>query len=73
MSLSATRYDMISPVAARVILGNVRGLLRGRVRNRTNWSLVMDVFGVGSTSAHELCHLWAIDPEGMEAKEVNRG
>lgn len=66
--MSQSGYDNLSPVAARVILGNVRRLMHGRVRNRVNWSLVMDVFGVGSGTAEELCALWGIDPDGMGVK-----
>ena len=49
------------------VLKNVRRLMRGRRRNVQNWVLVMDVFAVGSTTAHKICGELGIDPESMDA------
>jgi hypothetical protein len=49
----------------KIVLNNVRRLMKGRVRNRPNWALVMEIFGVGSTTAVTNCRMAGIDPEGM--------
>lgn len=45
----------------RIILANVRRLMP---RNKLpNWSLAMEVFGVGSTFGHWICQEAGIDPD----------
>lgn len=42
--------------------------MRSNARNRCFWSYVMEIFGLGSTSASELCAEFGFDPEtGEEA------
>ena len=49
----------------RQVINNVRQMMKGRVKNEKNWIMVMYIFGVGSTTAHQICKDCGIDPESM--------
>lgn len=62
----ARYYAAVKRVTHADILRSVRRIAGRRVKDRANWALAMDVWGVGSTFAHILCHEAGIDPEATE-------
>lgn len=50
-------------LVANVMANLFRIAIAGETRARTNASLVMDVFAIGSTRAAELCRLYGLDPD----------
>lgn len=59
-------HEAVNRVTHADILRSVRRLAGRRVKGRANWVLAMDVWGVGSTFAHILCHEAGINPEATE-------
>jgi hypothetical protein len=57
--------EQLTPVRLRSIILNVCEITKGsmKMRSRPLWALVKGVFGVGSTSAKELCRRAELDPE----------
>jgi len=58
------RADMAGKTP-RQILANVRRLLPRYKAKTLNWVLAMEVYGVGSSFAHEICEEHGIDPDGI--------
>jgi hypothetical protein len=53
----------------RIILMNARRLLPLYKKRRvSNWSLAMEIFGVGSTWARAICARVGADPDGTSIK-----
>lgn len=66
-------------VDERTIFANARRVCAQRYRRLPNWSLAMEVFGLGSTWAWALCERIGVDPDGRtmtahpRPKENDRG
>lgn len=57
-----------------IILANVRRLRPQGSKHMLNWVLAMEVFGLGSGRAQELCRFAGIDPNGktIEVRHADR-
>lgn len=47
----------------RCLLYNARHMLHSRYASRPNWSVVVDLFGVGSSKASDFCLWLGVDPD----------
>jgi hypothetical protein len=58
-------------VPERIILSNARRICGERFKRLPNWSLAMEIFGLGSTWAWALCERIGVDPDGRTMDSVN--
>jgi hypothetical protein len=49
----------------RCALYNARRMAKAEYKRKPNWVLAMELFGVGSTYAHEYCKAAEVDPDGL--------
>lgn len=54
-------------ITARQVFAASRGLAALRHRGQPNWVFAMDLFLLGSSYAHGICHRMGIDPDGRTA------
>lgn len=48
-----------------VIFANARRICKRQYQRTPNWSLAMEIFGLGSTWAYALCRRIGADPDGF--------
>lgn len=46
-----------------IVLANARRMASRRYGDQANWVIAMNVFGLGSSYAFELCRVLGLDPE----------
>ncbi|WP_058602431.1 hypothetical protein [Aureimonas ureilytica] len=54
-------------ITVRHVFANARQIARTRKASGANWVFAMDLFGLGSTYAHEICLRMGIDPDASTA------
>jgi ribosomal protein S13 len=52
------------------IMANVRRICAHQYRRQANWILAMEIFAVGSTTAHQICREAEIDPDGLTVTKI---
>ena len=57
------RYESMTRDDIHYLLSNARTVVGRKHLTRPWWALAMDLFGVGSTFARELCQRGDIDPD----------
>lgn len=68
MQSEAERMDAkLSNLDPYIILSNARRICKRRYERIPNWSLAMEIFGLGSTYAWALCHRIGVDGDGLTA------
>lgn len=64
-SASRTEPTIDDPqVLERTVLANARRICKREYQRSSNWVLAMNVFGLGSTWAYELCRRIGVNPDG---------
>ena len=53
----------LSEISDAVLLRRAAENARPRQRREARWVVVMNLFGLGSTYAHELCARFGLDPD----------
>lgn len=75
MTVIAVKGDCREPDAdqerfhVRVLVNNARRMATFRARQQANWYFILNLFGVGSTRAVELCRKWGVDPNDTKWSE----
>jgi hypothetical protein len=64
-------------ISKRIIFANARRICKRQYQRKPNWSLAMEIFGLGSTYACALCAQIGVDPDGRDmtapqAKRIER-
>jgi hypothetical protein len=49
------------------LLSNARRIVKREYQRSPNWVVAMELFGTGSSSAHQICRDAGIDPDGLKA------
>lgn len=60
--------NLDDPIRLRVMMSGARRIAKREYKFKPNWSLAMEVFGVGSTYAWKICDRAGIDPDGVSAE-----
>lgn len=55
--------DIPDEVLLRRAVSNVRSGYKRKQMKRVRWSVVADVFGLGSTYSNQLCRRFGLDPD----------
>jgi ribosomal protein S13 len=63
MSEAERMNTTLANIPHRIIMSNARRIAARQYARDPNWVLAMNVFGLGSTYAHELCRRAGINPD----------